>query len=202
MKKQTEQLILDIRRGKYSTSEAVERLLSFSVIDRIPIDVVKIANDHGFTVYEAPLKEGISGALVDIDTPFYKNENRAIFVSVKDNHTRQMFMVAHIFAHFCLHGSDSEDYYRKEINNKNYIGDLKVYEEEKAADNFAACLLMPASLFTNYFSYTIRKHEDASEEFIIRDMCKQFHVEQGDVLRRLDKLGIIFKSKEFWLNTK
>ncbi len=112
-----------------------------------PVDITALANDLGLPVYETEdLPVGVSGK-IEVDEDGAGSSGFKIFINAADPYTRQRFTVAHEIAHYLLHrdkiGSGLSD-------NGMYRSENVTSQEEFAANNKAAELLMPRSLVLKY----------------------------------------------------
>jgi Zn-dependent peptidase ImmA (M78 family) len=126
----------------YLGAEGAAREMISHFWDRqLPIDPVKIASAAGISVYGR-------GGWDDFNYPFsgyYKklNGQPSIEYNVTEPPVRQRFTVAHEIGHFALGHEDAP----RDSGNFQSSGDVR----EQQANKFAAELLMPASLVTQYY---------------------------------------------------
>lgn len=115
----------------YQLEQMAEAVLVQSGFADANVDIVKLANMLGYTVFQANLSNNIAGQVV-------KNEQGgAIYINVNDTPGRQRFSIAHEIAHVLLHHNSQEQTFIDYRNNGTYS------QQEFEADNFAAALLMP-----------------------------------------------------------
>jgi Zn-dependent peptidase ImmA (M78 family) len=103
----------------------------------VPVDPIRIAQELGIQVLEAPLAPDVSAALIK-----RPGEDPQIVVNRDDSRNRQRFSCAHELGHFYLRRDDQEQYDYVDFRDSfsaSGLGDAEVY-----ANEFAACLLMPA----------------------------------------------------------
>ena len=96
------------------------------------VDVIQLANQLGFEVYQTDFADNIAGKVERNST------NSRIFVNRSDIPARKRFTVAHEIGHIILHNDISKD-----IDFVDYRNNGKYDQREFEADNFAAALLMP-----------------------------------------------------------
>lgn len=102
----------------------------------LPVDVVGIANDNGINVIRA----NFSGTYADLVYGFIEKNGSdvSITVNAKNSPTRRRFTVAHELGHYFLHHNGEELGY---LDLRSTV----ISPEERAANQFAAELLMPES---------------------------------------------------------
>ena len=100
----------------------------------LPVDVVGIANDNGINVIRA----NFSGTYADLVYGFIEKNGSdvSITVNAKNSPTRRRFTVAHELGHYFLHHNGEELGY---LDLRSTV----ISPEERAANQFAAELLMP-----------------------------------------------------------
>ena len=112
-----------------------------------PINVPQICKDYGLAAKIMQFEDNeIEGAL--------KPDLKMIVVNSKSPLTRQLFTMSHELGHYILHDDENEDiFYRKDLNARR-LNDLpedkRIVEQE--ANWFAASLLMPKKLLTEWFN--------------------------------------------------
>lgn len=109
-----------------------------------PVDIFKLAEQAGYEVLRFyPSKDKalpkISGALV------YEDKIKQIFINGDESLNRQRFTCAHELGHAVLHHKDSVDKHIAFRIDGNYD------DEEKEANIFAACLLMPGEYLKDLY---------------------------------------------------
>lgn len=141
---------------------------------KIPVDVVKIADDLGIEIYETELKKEISGA-ISYDS---KNKKFSILLNKKNSTKRKRFTIAHELGHYFLHKNILEN---DEIHiDIMYRDDSKNYEEKKV-DYFAGALLMNKMLLEKLYNKT-----DS-----IAELSEIFDVSESAMTVRLNILGLL-----------
>lgn len=119
-------------------AKAARETLQLSGREKLPIDVHAIARDLGVAVFLRPFPAALSALLLRHE------ENAFIGVSSHQAPVRQRFSIAHELGHFVLHHKDHHfiDYGVPQAVE----GELPGYnwDHERAANQFAAELLMPA----------------------------------------------------------
>ncbi len=191
-KKNTVEYVSDIRKNCKSISSAVDKILNECKITTPPIDVSIIANSMGIDLFGASFREdNLLGIIVDADKPIEPFDSKR-FIAVNNSpnnyRTRRIFTIAHEIGHYILHCNDSLNYFERHL-----IGDGNSHSfAERQTDYFAACLLMPQSMFKREFD-KVKNVSDINE--IIVHLKKTFNVSTKSVVRRLAELNLIDVSK-------
>jgi Zn-dependent peptidase ImmA (M78 family) len=152
---------------------AARELLSRYWDRQLPIDPVKIATMAGISVYGR-------GGRGDMDyhySGYYRifNGMPSIEYNVSEPPVRQRFTVAHEIGHFALGHQDAP----RDAGNFQSSGDPR----ERQANRFAAELLMPASLVTQYYQNGLVNSVD--------DLASNFGVSRDAMGYRLINLGLL-----------
>ncbi|MEW7849528.1 ImmA/IrrE family metallo-endopeptidase [Massilia aurea] len=152
---------------------AARELLSRYWDGQLPIDPVKIATIAGISVYGR-------GGWDDMDysySGYYKtlNGRPSIEYNVSEPPVRQRFTVAHELGHFALGHEDAP----RDTGNFQSSGD----QRERQANRFAAELLMPSSLVTQYFQNGVASSIEA--------LANIFGVSKDAMGYRLINLGLL-----------
>ena len=108
-------------------------LENVDMLDKVPIDIVKVANSLGVKVYNCEFeRQGTSGAITN------ENGKYSIYVKADDAKVTQRYMVAHEIGHFVLHKKDIKDvHYDDVLLRGKFSNDM-----DEEANYFASCLLM------------------------------------------------------------
>ena len=144
---------------------------------KVPVDIVKIANNYDINVYKGDLDKKISGAIRFFDNKFQ------ILVNENDAKIRQRFTIAHELGHYFLHKETLEknQLLIDAIMYKTYDTELNANkDEEKDADYFAGALLMNEIL--------LRKIRNGNT---ITELAEIFDVSVSAMTVRLDVLGLL-----------
>lgn len=125
--------------------KAVELLKSYK-IDTPPVDPEAIAEAEGIDVIYVDF-----GEFTDRVSGLYDFESNRIFVNKKIPDNRKTFTIAHELAHALLHReyAESADYSAMPRSNSH----KNKPDEEREADVFAACLLVPKAMLKKYREY-------------------------------------------------
>lgn len=141
---------------------------------KMPVDVVKIANEIGIDIFETELKKEISGAIrYDSD-----NKSFTILLNKKNSSKRKRFTIAHELGHYFLHKNilQSDEIHIDILYKKN----TNDYEEKKV-DYFAGALLMNEMLLRKMYKQT-----DS-----ITELSEIFDVSDSAMTVRLNILGLL-----------
>lgn len=124
-----------------------KRILSAFGVDSPPIPLTDIVASQGLNVVYADFSTIKQGNKIAGFIDFDKNK---IYVNKDDSPNRQRFTIAHELGHYLLHQDyvkDAQKYkvlLRKPLKNGDYT------PEEKAANCFAAYLLVPSDILKTY----------------------------------------------------
>ena len=155
---------------------------------QVPVDVVQVAKDLGIRVEYAEFDEGCSGVLV-------KGEDGTAVIGVNWEHhaNRQRFTIAHEIGHFVLsHDGNTfvdKGTYARFRDEESHSGNVT---EERQANQFAASLLMPASLVKGAFEERLF---DPGDDSALGDMARAFQVSSQAMMFRLQNLGLLGRAK-------
>jgi Zn-dependent peptidase ImmA (M78 family) len=162
-----------------------QQLLAEMGIDQPPIPVERIAKDLGAILNYEPFEGNVSAML-------YRDGQRTV-IGINGNHarTRQRFSVAHEIGHLRLHpGRPVILDHLVRINYRDEQSSLATDQEEIAANNFAAELLMPEMLV----SREVNRHMGlvgASDDELIEELARTFDVSRAAMGFRLVNLASI-----------
>ena len=139
---------------------------------KIPVDLIKIANNNNIEVYKSEVEEKISGAI-----KYYKKEDKfIILLNEKDSEFRRRFTLAHELGHYFLH---------KDILKSDEIHVDTLYrmpsEKEREVDYFAGALLINKKLLEKMYLKTTS----------ISALSQIFEVSESAMTVRLDILGML-----------
>jgi Zn-dependent peptidase ImmA (M78 family) len=159
---------------KTEAARDAAKLLSEVWPTGIPVDPIVVARRAGLQVLEtATLDKNILGALIknpDQDPIIMLNEN--------DGLNRKRFTCAHEIGHFVRRGDTAEPY--TTIDFRDRLSSLGNDPEEVYANEFAACLLMPAD----------QVRLQAKENLGDLELAIRFGVSRDAMQFRLKNLGL------------
>ena len=159
--------------GATNPEEAAAQVRQATGQKQPPIDVREIAHKLGVGVFTRPFPEALSALILR------HGENAIIGVNSGQSHVRQRFSIAHELGHFVLHHHDQ--HFIEYGLAPSADGEQPNYHpvNERAANQFAAELLMPAEL--------VRK--DAKTSSLAR-LATRYEVSQEAMGFRLVNLGL------------
>ena len=161
--------MVNVEKRQKIENIAIEILQNVDMLDKIPVDIIKIANSLGIKVYQCQFKEqGICGAILKEKDKF------KIYVKTDDAQVRKRFTVAHELGHFLLHKEKLEDEHYDDIM---FRGNLSS-EEEEEANYFASCLLMNKESLIKISKFIKNKSE----------LAKMFEVSEAAMNIRIGEL--------------
>jgi Zn-dependent peptidase ImmA (M78 family) len=152
----------------------IENLLEKCEIAEPPVDVENIANFLKIIVVKRPYKDKgpLSGMLV-------RSQNKVI-IGINESHNiqKQRFSIAHEIGHFFLHEGEElivdKDFV---VNFRHLKTKPELYYQEKDANYFASCLLIPEKfLFNDLKSYEINSLSAKKFEEIAKELHKKYNV--------------------------
>lgn len=152
---------------------AANELLKAAGVEEPPVDVRGLARSCGAMVLGNPFDDDLSGVLVELDG------GAAIGVNERQHEVRQRFTVAHELGHFLL---DHHERFHIDLGRGESDGTPPGYDwqSERAANDFAAELLMPARM--------VYEHYDGSQS--AADLAEEFCVSRLAMGYRLANLGL------------
>lgn len=181
MKKRLRKLELKTKQPEKAAAE----VLKYCKVTNAPVPVEEIAKELGATIQFEPFdgKDDVSGML-------FRDDARTI-IGVNSTHarTRQRFSIAHECGHLQLH--EGKMYVDARINFRDSVSKLAVDAEERAANAFAAALLMPSTFVIDEIKKAIEKNMSDDAEAIIDDLAQVFEVSTQAMTYRLKNLGLL-----------
>lgn len=164
----------------------------------IPIDLDRVLRDLNVRVHEEDMDDETAGVLI------VKGEQRHVLVNKDHSSNRRRFTVAHELGHLVLHddegnGDESGErmYIDRQIRVYQRVGEptSAVYqqegsqttiEQEREANFFAACLLMPAHHVT-----LAAQERDLFDEVSVASLARSFEVSEQAMYIRLQQLQVV-----------
>lgn len=173
---QVENRTLPIKSLKLSARRpvlAAQELLKQSGANEPPIDVKALAEDCGALVLLYPFEDDLSGLVVELDG------GAAIGVNSGQVQVRQRFTIAHELGHYLL---GHHERFHIDLGRGDRDGTPPGYDwiSERAANDFAAELLMPTGLI----------HQFDNGERSASDLAQLFDVSALAMGYRLANLGL------------
>jgi len=162
-----------------------EKLLERLGVDNVPVPVEKIAKALGAKVRFSPLDDELSGFI------FIKEGVPIIGVNSLHHPNRQRFTIAHEIAHLQLH----REYITNAVHvDKNFSESILKRDGSSAsgterleieANQFAAALLMPASILVDRFD---QSPIDIEDEDSLKEWAAEFNVSKSALQYRIRNL--------------
>jgi Zn-dependent peptidase ImmA (M78 family)/DNA-binding XRE family transcriptional regulator len=136
-----------IRVAAEDPSGAAQQLLAQAQVRKLPVNVEGLARSCGVNVAPWDFNDDISGVLLDLDA------GPVIGFNDGQVDTRQRFTIAHELGHFLL---DHHDHFHIDLSDQESHGAPPGYswQDERAANDFAAQVLMPAAFVSQAFAKT------------------------------------------------
>lgn len=179
-------IINEIRKKKYSkdnVKEAANRILSITD-DGVPVKIVDICNQMGFSVYRQKLPQEICGYIMingELKDKF--QTDRIISVNAQESNKRRRFTVAHELAHYLFDFNPEQDI---QYFNKFEVDHEEGKPEEDLANRFAAELLMPEAEMRKRFA-ELKSDKNNSYYDIVQALSDIFLVPPKAVEVRIKK---------------
>jgi len=168
-------------------SKAIE-LLENLKINKLPINVNKIADSLGIEVVYKDLPDEVSGILY----PQNIQDSRYTVVINNSHHlNRQRFSIAHELGHFYLNHS-TEIHVDKQTFFRDNRSSIAIDPIEIEANTFAAEILMPEEIISEEFEHIIERKTDLDEDKIVNDLANTFEVSSVAMTYRLRNLELLF----------
>ncbi|EJN6576737.1 ImmA/IrrE family metallo-endopeptidase [Salmonella enterica] len=104
-----------------------------------PVDPVWIANELGLDVVEIAMENNVSGALLK-----EPEQDPVIILNRNDSNVRKRFTCAHELSHYVKRTNNGQSLEYQFVDYRDKLSSQGTDADEKFANNFAACLLMPA----------------------------------------------------------
>ena len=170
--------------------EHIEKLAS-NLIDKFnaepPVDLAALLKAHNISLSEVPSESD------DLCGLILKNNKKAI-IGVNANHSenRKRFTIAHELGHYLLHTNQDTFVDRHEnldLVKFRFNSDNNNNREEKEANCFAACLLIPKKNITKNYKTLIQIMKDKEE--VISSLSKAYAVSFDAMKYRLMNLRLI-----------
>lgn len=156
--------------------ELTSDILMSNDMYKIPVNVIKIAQNNNIDVFEGDLQNKASGAIrYDKD-----NDKFQIVVNKSDSLVRKRFTIAHELGHYFMHKDVLIDE-ELHIDTLYRNADESTKEREKDAEYFAGALLMNKLLIEKMYS----------ESKSIGELAAIFDVSVSAMTVRLDVLNLI-----------
>lgn len=191
-----EKQIRDLRNQKtYSDMPAVsEKLLALFSANTYPTQVIHIANNLGFRVFDAELEYKELSGIIAID-PKWKERfgsEKIIMVNHEDSNEHKRFAIAHELAHYLFDAVPGQQYYNTYRTTESQWTKEAVKPEnrEVVANYFAANLLMPSLDFRRKYNELKNTQKTLKNAEITSKLSEFFGVPGTAVQIRYKELDI------------
>lgn len=155
---------------KKAKAEAA-RLLKHHGVRSLPVDPESIAEDEGFQVVYVDFSDHASSLVSGL----FDHQKQKIYVNKKLPANQKTFTIAHELAHAILHQEYAAGTEYRAMPRSNSHG-VKP-PEEKEADVFAACLLVPLE--------TLRRYKDVAS---FDELASMYAVSSAVVRNQMDHI--------------
>ena len=151
---------------------ASEELLAQGQVIEPPVRIDRLAQACGVHVFPAALPGEVSGVLLFVDSN--------VVIGFNEDHaeTRQRFTIAHELGHFLL---SHHDHFHIDLGDAHGNPPGYNWQDERAANDFAAAALMPAPMVTELYQ-TIPS---------VERLARKFKVSREAMGWRLVNLGLL-----------
>lgn len=139
----------------------------------LPVDPIYLARQLGMEVYLSDLASEVSAVLVA-----HPGQQTGIYLNRSDAKVRQRFSCAHEIGHYLRRRASGQEQFGF-IDRRDHFSSTGIDPEERWANQFAAALLMPASLL------------QSSPQRDPHQLAPVFDVSAQAMKHRLANLGLI-----------
>lgn len=174
-------------RRKAEINAVVEDVLSKNKILTNPaFDIVKFLKENeGFAIASKPMADDTTGMLFVDDENFVSDTETHKLIVINSMLTeqpdfvqRRRFIIAHEYAHYKLHKNNTSQYAHRDTSKKDTL-------EEKEADYFARCLLMPKHIIDVILDIDFVKKSSYDSKIAL--IARIFNVTKKKVKQRLEE---------------
>lgn len=184
------QVIDDIRNTRQDFSpenakNAAVEILKLSKDAEIPVRIIEICRNMGFSVYQQDLPRDICGyIMINGELKDRFSTDRIVSVNSRESNKRRRFTVAHELAHFLFDFNPNQSIQYFNMFELDHVSDDS---KEERANRFAAELLMPEKIFID--KYNELQQNDSRKDFysIVQELSDYFLVPPKAVERRIVK---------------
>lgn len=172
------------KRLKYIADSAY-KLLAEIGINKPYVQIEKIASYLNLEIVTHDFGNEISGALI------LENDKATIGVSPGESEVRRRFTISHEIGHFLFHKDSGHLFVEDKKFQVMFRSDQikQDYVQEKEANHFAACILMPQRMIDEEIRRLDEDEYVYSDEEAIKLIAKKFKVSQPAMTFRLINLG-------------
>lgn len=154
-------------------------------------DLIKfLTQKYDFKIGAQNLEKNTTGILLVNDDDVIPNTDTHMLISVNRDlgvddeyiyNLKKRFIIAHEFAHFMLHKNEHTQFAHRDTDKKNS-------PEEREADYFARCLLMPRELVSKILNVDNIKEQSLCDKASI--ISRLFVVTITKAKARIEELGL------------
>lgn len=155
------------------------------VLPQDPVSIHGILRRKGIVASFMPLQKGFEGMAVKIDRK-EKDALRFMMVNTNSSYARQRFTACHELYHLLYQRDFSVSYEETQGNDSD--------DEEKNADYFASCLLLPTQGLMMHMPFK-EQSKNAITLLTVLKLEQNFRCSRTSLLYRLKTLGLITSEK-------
>lgn len=169
----------------------VNKFIDENELNTPGFDLIKfLTQKYDFAIGVQPFDKNTTGVLLVDDDEFIPNTNTHKLISINRDlgvvddyiyNLKKRFIVAHEFAHYKLHKKDHVQFAHRDTDKKDT-------PEEREADYFARCLLMPQKLISNVLDVDGIKDQTLCDKADI--VSRLFAVTRNKAKIRIAELGL------------
>lgn len=173
------------------TANKILQIIKYSEKNSSAVPIIDIAKSMGFFVNITDnLPNNDSGFIIispELKEHFYSN--KGIVVSNKIKYGKARFVIAHEIGHYLFDFNEQTEAQFSHIFKEHYNKESQHDPNELRVNQFAACLLMPRSAFSESFK-KLKSNPDLSLADIISTLAEQFAVTPKAATARIQELGL------------
>jgi Zn-dependent peptidase ImmA (M78 family) len=167
--------------------DRARQLIEHYQISQAPVRVEELAESMGFQIARHRFDGPESGFAL-------RDGNQSIIgVNIQTSRRRQRFTVAHELGHLLMHEGRplTVDQAVLRIDLRNEVSSMATDLQEIEANTFAATLLMPDEIVSDYATILMRSNGEINRDDLIANLARTFDVSIEAMGYRLISLGIL-----------
>lgn len=156
----------------------------------IPVKIIEICNNMGFSIFQQELPKSICGYIaIDGELKDRFDTDRIISVNRNESNKRRRFTVAHELGHFLFDFDPNKIQFYNAFERDHNESEEDEEDNEKLANRFAAELLMPTDKFEKEYTRIFNKYNGSSEQLYetVQELSDLFLVPPKAVEMRIKK---------------